>query len=126
MAWMFVVNGANLLIEEVHACKVSEKIDSEPRIKDLESKLKKIDKDLILRVAPDVEISSVNVIIGKEILQGRHISQYQTSVCPLWNTDVVRKKLAPFVDETKKILGDIGIPAENIQESWGVVVNVFD
>lgn len=124
MAWMFVVNGASLRVEEVHAYEFRDALESKDAFKEIEKKAQEIDKEFIVKVAPDPDISTVCVLIGKEILEGRHVSQGQTTLCPLWNTDDIRKKAAPLVDEMTEVLMSVG--AGIVDEGWGIVVNVFD
>lgn len=110
--------------EEVHAHEFRDALESMDAFKEIKKKAQEIDKSLIVEAAQDPDISTVCVLIGKEILEGRHVSHGQTTVCPLWNTDDIRKKAVPLVDKMTELLMTVG--AGIVDEGWGVVVNIFD
>lgn len=125
MAWMFVVNGASLRVTElddVYAFR--DKLEAHETYREIQRKAFAIDSGFVVQVAPNPDDQMVDVFVGKEILPDRHMSQGKTTVCPLWNTDQIRKVAAPLADELTELM--MKISGTSVEEGWGIVVNVFD
>lgn len=118
MAWIFVVNGGRLAIED--SVGLSDEIMQDAVVQSLKSKAE--EHGLIFEETHNSEDDVTSFFVGKEIHQSRHIYHGQTICCDL--SSAPDPVFSVILDELKAFLVSKNLTI--VADEKGVVINQFD